>query len=273
MKWLIVNADDLGASPQRNEGILLAHRQGIVTSTSVLVYAPGFRHALALLKTHPGLDAGLHLNLSEGDPVVLGHKTLVGPDGRFWGKDEARRRAVAGLLDPAEVERETEAQIATLQDAGVLVTHLDGHHHIHVYGVVAEPAARAASRRGLRFFRCPADKFVFSGSVEVDRAAQLEDYRRLGLEALGAYAAARMRSTEHFGGIALSGRLSEARLIETLRHLPEGLTELMVHPGYADAPDGFAGPDREAELKALTSPKLRPLLAELGIQLTHFGQP
>jgi predicted glycoside hydrolase/deacetylase ChbG (UPF0249 family) len=83
MKWLIVNADDLGASPPRNEGILLAHRQGIVTSTSVLVYAPGFRHALALLKAHPGLDAGLHLNLSDGDSVVFGHKTFVGSDGRF----------------------------------------------------------------------------------------------------------------------------------------------------------------------------------------------
>jgi chitin disaccharide deacetylase len=269
VKSLIVNADDLGAGPRRNEGILLAHRQGIVTSASALVQAPAMRGALDLLKSCPTLDAGLHLNLSEGPPVVPGHRTLVGPDGLFWGKDEARRRALLGLFDAREVERETDAQIAVLQDAGVRVTHLDGHHHLHVYGIVAAPAARAASRRGLRYVRRPGDTFGLVAPAD----ERIEEYRRLGGEALKAYAAAGMRSTDHFSGSALSGRLDEASLVETLRRLPDGLTELMVHPGYADAAGGFAGPDREVELRALTAPGLRPLLMDLGIRLGDFGAP
>lgn len=257
MKWLIVNADDLGASDAGNKAILDAHRVGLVGSASVRVYAPAFRHALAQLRGCPSLDVGLHLNLSEGDPVVLGHKTLVGPDGRFLGAAESRRRAVAGLFDAAEVERETEAQIATLQDAGLKVTHLDGFHHMHVYGVVPAPAARAAARRGLRYFRCPADKFVFSGGVDIERARRIEELRRAGLEALRDYAAARMKSTEHFGGLALAGRMSAPRLIETLRHVPDGLTELMIHPD---------------ELPSLTGGDVRRVLPELDLHLTDFGR-
>jgi chitin disaccharide deacetylase len=266
VKSLIVNADDLGAGPRRNEGILLAHRRGIVTSASALVQGPGFRHALDLLRSCPTLDAGLHLNLSEGEPLLPGHRTLVGPDGRFWGKEEARRRALQGLFDPREVERETDAQIASLHDAGVRVTHLDGHHHLHVYGVVAEPIARTASRRGLRYVRRPGDTF----GVDGPRDERLDEYRRLGQEARKVYEAAGLRSTDHFGGSALSGRLDETTLVETLRSLPDGRTELMVHPGYADAAEGFAGPDRETELRALTAPGLRPLLQDLGVQLRSF---
>lgn len=269
MKSLIVNADDLGAGPRRNEGILLAHRRGIVTSASALVQGPAMRGALDLLKSCPTLDAGLHLNLSEGPPVLSGHRTLVGPDGHFWGKDEARRRALEGLFDPREVERETGAQIDVLRDAGVRVTHLDGHHHLHVYGAVAASAARAAAGRGLRYVRRPGDTF----GADVPGDERIEEYRRLGREAWKVYEAAGLRSTDHFIGSGLSGRLDEARLVETLRRLPDGLTELMVHPGYADAAEGFAGPDRETELRALTAPGLPRLLKDLGIRLGDFGAP
>src|SRR6185503_13398424 len=77
MKWLVVTADELGLSTKRNQGIVDAHCKGIVTSASMLAYGPAFREAVKIAKALPALDIGLHLNLSEGEPLVLGHKTLV----------------------------------------------------------------------------------------------------------------------------------------------------------------------------------------------------
>jgi predicted glycoside hydrolase/deacetylase ChbG (UPF0249 family) len=272
MKWLNVNADDFGMNAKRNAGIMEANRRGIVTSASILVYAPGFREAVRIAKAIPSLDLGLHLNLTEGEPVRLGHKTLVGEDGRFFGKEEARRRAAERLFDPDEVAAETEAQIDVLLEAGLKVTHLDGHQHIHVYGNLAEPIARAASGRGIRCFRSPDDHLVPPGFDDAARLAQVEEYRQAAVRSLPVYARARMRSTEHFGGVALSGILNAERLLQAIRDLPEGLTELMVHPGRAAAESGFDGPDRERELEALTDPRVRDLLREQKVQLTHFGK-
>src|SRR5687767_14262121 len=105
MKWLIVTADELGHSSKRNQGIIDAHCKGIVTSASMLAYGPAFREAVKIAKALPKLDIGLHLNLSEGEPLVLGHKTLVNPEGRFWGRQEARQRIKDGAFDLKEVEK------------------------------------------------------------------------------------------------------------------------------------------------------------------------
>ncbi len=271
MKWLIVSADDFGVSERRNQGILESHRKGIVTSASLLAYGAAFAGAVKAAKAAPSLDIGLHLNLSEGEPLVLGHKTLVGPDGRFFGKDEARRRAREGLFDTAEVQKESEAQIDQLKQAGLKVTHLDGHQHIHIFGNLPAPIARAAARQGVRCFRSPADRMIPPGLKEEKRQAEIEDYRQWAMKALPVYAHSRLRSTENFGGIALSGRLTLENLILLIKELPAGLTELMVHPGLADKTEGFSGPDRENEIRVLTDPRLKILLRLQGIELTHFG--
>jgi predicted glycoside hydrolase/deacetylase ChbG (UPF0249 family) len=271
MKWLIVNADDFGISERRNQGILEAHRKGIVTSASLLAYGAAFAGAVKMARATPSLDIGLHLNLSEGEPLVLGHRTLVGPDGRFFGKEEARRRARAGLFDPAEVEKETEAQIDQLRQAAIKVTHLDGHQHIHIFGNLPAAIARTAARLGVRCFRSPVDRMIPPGLRDAKRQAEIEEYREWALKALPVYGQMRLRSTENFGGIALSGRLTLEHLILLLKGLPPGLTELMVHPGLADKTGGFSGPDRESELRILTDPRLKILLKREGIELTRFG--
>jgi predicted glycoside hydrolase/deacetylase ChbG (UPF0249 family) len=272
MKRLIVNADDFGISGKRNAGILEAHRRGIVTSASLIAYAPAFSEAVKLAKACPSLDVGVHLNLSDGEPVVLGHRTLVGPDGKFWGKEEARKRAKEKLFNLAEVERETDAQIDVLQQAGVKVWHLDGHQHIHIYGALPDPIGRAAVRRGVRSFRCPADKLRPPVEITAEKLKRLEEYRASAHRAAEVYAAFKMRSTEHFAGIGLSGYLTLENLISAIKQLPDGLTELMVHPGYADAPSGFTGPEREIELRALTDPRVRILLKQEKVELTTFAK-
>jgi len=245
MRWLIVTADELGLSSKRNQGIVDAHSKGIVTSASMLAYGPAFREAVKVAKALPRLDIGVHLNLSEGEPLVLGHKTLVNADGVFWGRQEARRRAREHLFDLREVEREAEAQIETLQTAGIKVTNLSAVDHIHIRGNLSESLSLVCKRRGIRCFRCPADK-VRPPSLKLDaeRNAAVQEYHQSALNTISVYAAQRMRSTENFGGAALTGHLTPDLLIETIRTMPVGLTELMVHPGLKAAESGFEGPDR-----------------------------
>ena len=131
----------------------------------------------------------------------------------------------------------------------------------------------SAKRHAIRCFRCPADHVrPPSFKLDADRKAAVDEYHQSALNAIGVYASQRMRSTEHFGGAALTGFLTPDLLIETLKSLPVGLTELMVHPGMKAAETGFEGPDRVLEVQALTDPRLKPLLKELGIGLTHFGK-
>jgi predicted glycoside hydrolase/deacetylase ChbG (UPF0249 family) len=273
MKWLIVTADELGLSPKRNQGIVDAHCKGIVTSASMLAYGPAFREAVKIAKALPKLDIGLHLNLSEGEPLVLGHKTLVGPEGRFWGRQEARKRAREGVFDLREIEREADAQIDTLKSAGMKITFLNSVDHMHIRGNLAQPLSLMAKKHGIRCFRCPADR-IRPPSLKLDpeRASAVEEYHQSAIHAIGVYASQRLRSTENFGGASITGFLTPELLIETLRSLPVGLTELMVHPGMKAAETGFEGPDREVEVQALTDARLKPLLKELGIGLTHFGK-
>lgn len=274
MKWLIVTADELGLSSKRNQGIIDAHCKGIVTSAAMLAYGPAFREAVKIVKALPKLDVGLHLNLSEGEPLVLGHKTLVNPDGAFWGRQEARRRIKENLFDLREVEREADAQFDVLKSAGVRMTHLSSVDHVHIRGSLAKPLAMLAKKKyGLRCFRCPADR-VRPPSLKLDeaRSAAVEEYHQSAISSVAVYAAERMRSTENFGGAALSGFLTPELLLETLETLPVGLTELMVHPGTKAAESGFEGPDREREVQALTDPRVKPMLKKLGIELTHFGK-
>ncbi len=256
MKRLIVNADDLGVGERRNKGVLEAHLRGIVTATSLIANGDALDDAIALLREAPGLDCGLHLNLSVGRPVGGWYRTLVGPDGAFHGKEEARRRADAGLFDPEEVEREAESQWRKVTDSGIPVSHLDSHHHLHIYGNLFEPVARVARQHGVRFVRVPLEASDGTSRMEAYRERATRVKQEGGVDA--------------FLGIALTGRMSREGIMDALRGWKEGVTEFMVHPGYADAPAGFSGPDRKAELRVLVDPELREWIAEAGIELVRF---
>ena len=135
MKKLIINADDFGYSANRNRGIRECVENGIVTSVSIIANFPAAGEAVEYVK---GRDIGVavHLNLSQGPPLAKGLTFL--DDGNLPGKDAVQQLALYARLDPEEVERELEAQVRRVTDAGVALTHLDGHHHIHAFPGVAE---------------------------------------------------------------------------------------------------------------------------------------
>ncbi len=276
MRRLIINADDLGADEARNEGIFEAIRAGIVTSASILPNGPALGHALEGIRSRgcEGVSFAVHLNLSEGRPLAGGLTRLAGPDGNFLGK-AATHRLLAGAGDAsleADIARETALQIGRLLDAGIAVSHLDGHQHVHVFPAALDAVAETAKAFGIVRMRIP-DETV--PRKEGDLPEEVRVFSSLGREARRRLAAAGIASSDHFLGLALKGRLDLERLVELAGTLPQGTTELMVHPGRIPARDAFSAfssADRERELEALLHPRFRLALQAAGVVLISFRE-
>lgn len=269
---LIINADDFGLSEGINRGIIEAFRAGSVTSTSVMVGMPAFGHAVSLAHDMPSLGIGLHFTLTAGPPLTRAPSLVDEVTGEFLRAPALVRRALAGRVRSREVEDECTAQIAAARRAGLRLTHLDGHHHVHLL-----PGVRAAVRRVVEAERIPAvrrpSERVFGG-VAWRRVAE-----RALVGVLAPYvdpATWHVATTDHFEGSALLGaRRFHSLLLRLLDSLQSGTTELMVHPGYVPSPLPGNDPyttQREIELRALTSPDVLARLCSGAIRLVNYGQ-
>ncbi|MCG0238049.1 MAG: ChbG/HpnK family deacetylase [Firmicutes bacterium] len=264
---LIVNADDFGLSPAVSEGILKAHREGIVTSTTFMVNWPWSRECAALLAGAPRLGVGLHLNLTSGPPVLppAAVPSLVGRDGRFVKSLWRLRYRVR----PEEVRREWEAQIRRFVEyVGRLPTHLDSHHHVHGLPHLAGIVADLAVRYGI-----PAIRILRPG--DLPRPGVLDWprhwlYRRYLAASSQILARSGLRSPNRLW----LADFDRSRLLGWIREAPPGVTELVCHPGYVDATlrrlSGRIAP-RQQELDDLTAPEVRQAVAEAGVELCHYG--
>jgi hopanoid biosynthesis associated protein HpnK len=287
MRLLVVNADDFGLTESVNRGILEAHTRGILTSTTILANGAAFDSAVALARQAPGLGVGVHLNLTEGRPVASPSEvsSLLNEHGRFLRSPAALvKRVLTGRLRADEIERELSAQIEKVQRAGIGVTHLDGHKHVHMLPGILPVVLRVAQRYGISAMRWAAEHTpgVLSLLRRNPGAAQKILGQRLRARVLAAAAmgyrgrvrAAGVACPMYFFGVVQTGFLDAAALAEILWNLPEGSSELMCHPGYADAALAATGTrlvaTRQRELEALTSPAIRKLIAELGIKLVNY---
>ena len=170
---LVVNADDFGLSTGVNRGILEAHAAGVVSSVSVLVNTPGWTDALRRLRDlgpppAPGLGVGLHLNLTMGRPVSWGGSLSDARTGRFHTLRALVARAFAGRLDPGDVAIECAAQLARLRNAGLVVTHLDSHRHVHVLPGVWGAVVETARSAGVPVLRVPLEPWTDRKSTRLN---------------------------------------------------------------------------------------------------------
>lgn len=131
MKKLIINADDFGYCKGVNYGIIEAHIDGVLTSTTIMANMPGFDHAVELHQQYPNLSIGVHLNLTTGSPVLSHLKTIVDTKGNF--RNQAYYKS-SFIIDQKEVYDEWKAQIEKILAAGIQPTHLDVHHHANLFG-------------------------------------------------------------------------------------------------------------------------------------------
>ena len=270
---LVINADDFGLSAGVNRGILAAHAAGAVTTTSLLANLPAFDDAIQSARSAPALGIGLHFNLTAGAPVSPPDRvaSLVNAEtGTFCSLPRLAARAFRGRVDPAEVARECEAQLLRLRSRGIVITHLDAHRHVHVLPGIWEAVLRTARAAGIRTVRLPFDAAANATHPRafVERIALRTAYRWAGGNGYRPIA-------DHFrGGVLYPQFRFKERLLGVLNRLDAGLTELMVHPGYADPEagtwDGYTW-QREEELTALLDPDVRARLDAGDIELTTFG--
>lgn len=287
MKNLIVNADDFGWTDGVNRGILEAFQNGIVTSTSLLANGAAFAGAVEAARSAPGRGVGVHLNLSDGPPVADREAviSLLNDEGKFTGGPESLllRRARRGLV-LAEVEQEWDAQIQKVRDAGIAPTHLDGHKHVHMLPGLFEIALRLAKKHNIGAIRVSLEASslraaLASGSNQNSAVVMKQGVQARGLKLLARHAReqaqrAGISTADYFCGIAQTGELTREGLAQFLKILPEGTTELMCHPGYADAalqksPTRLQK-SRQTELAILTDTGIRNLVASQGIRLIDY---
>lgn len=246
-RQLIVNADDFGRSPGISQGIISAHQQGIVTSTTLMVNLPWSAAAAALLHEVPTLALGLHLNLCYGTPLADDVSSLLAPGTRDFQRDEP---ALQQSMRSEDVERELLAQLEHFQSlTGRPPDHIDSHRHLHLWPHVHEPLARIARQRGL-----PVRGY--------------DDAHAASLRAVGVACSDRC-IVDFFG----SGHVSADALSAIIRALPPGISELMCHPGYDDdaLADSSYRVEREEELRTLCDPAMRDLLASEDVALVTFA--
>ena len=272
MRLLIVNADDYGLTAGVCRGVLTAHRDGIVTSTSVLAVAPAFDAWAPALRDTGGIGVGAHLAVVGEDPPLLSASeipTLVDRRGRFalsWRQflPRAARRAV----NPDDVRREFTAQLARLQGAGLRITHIDSHQHLHMWPMVGRVVVDLAVRNGI-------------GALRVTRSAARSavgvTIRRLAAGLVRMADAAGLRYAAVATGLDEAGTLEGPRLTAAITRLGAtgALTaELGAHPGEPSDPDLARyqwGYRWDGELAALTSPEARAAVERAGFRLGHFG--
>ncbi len=287
MKNLIVNADDLGWTEGVNRGIAEGHRKGLVTSTSLMANGRAFASALEVARANPGLGVGVHLNLSDGPPTAKLHEVqgLVNQAGNLEGGPESLLlRIVSRGLPLEEVEREWNAQIQKVRDSGIAPTHLDGHKHVQMLPGLFEIALRLAKKHGIRAIRVSHEESKLRAALSSAGEQKAGVVLKQGVQARGLKLLARdaremadhagLVTTDYFCGIAQTGVLTQEGVERLLQNLPEGTTELMCHPGYADEELRRTGTrlqeSRQTELRILTEPGIRKLVATQGIRLISY---
>jgi chitin disaccharide deacetylase len=260
LKFLITNADDFGYTHDVNEGIVHAHRAGILMATTIMATGTAFDHAARLARENPSLDVGVHL-------------VLVGGGGFPQSVAQLTREIALGRI---RIYDELAAQVRKVVGAGIRPSHLDSHKHTHLLPPVLKAVARIAREFQIPWVRRPFDLPMQAGQVPWKRRAVSQG---LGFarEKFQTYLASHgCRTTDHFAGFQLTGHYAAAELAQLIRQLPEGVTEFMCHPGFCtdelQSTRTRLKESRQRELDALTSREVREALEESNVMLTRYAE-
>ncbi len=273
---LIVNADDFGISKAINDGIVDAHEHGILTSTSIMPNGRAFRHAVEALRKTPRLGTGIHLTLVGEAPVSQPGEiaSIVCDDGMLPGDAKAFvKRYLTGKIELRQIEHEFCNQIALVLDAGVTVTHLDSHQHIHVLPGIDRIVVRLARRFNIPAVRIPRESlagYMFKDKRSASRLLELAALRSFCLVSRFA----ELKTPDHFRGFYFGGNMNACNLLTTLRSLPDtGTCEIMCHPGHSDPDSPYLDWQYrwDSELSALKDPDVRGYVEREGIKLVSFA--
>jgi predicted glycoside hydrolase/deacetylase ChbG (UPF0249 family) len=241
-KHLIINADDFGLAPGINQAVIDLHQAGVVTSTSLMVNMPGFNDAAKQVRHAPTLGVGLHFNLSEGSPIAPANwiPSLVDPKGEFSNNLD---------WDESDVMTELKAQMHRLQSAGINPTHIDSHGYIQKRMAVCRPMLLLA-----RTMNLPMRRTGWEPDARINSLPGVVDnfYSNVYFEDNG-----------------------KSLLLHNLHSVPDGISELICHPGYVDEQLPKVSTwtrVREIEGRVLADPEVLQTIRRLKIRLINYSQ-
>ena len=252
-KGLIVTSDDFGAAPEVNEAVERAHREGILTCASLMVAAAGAGDAVKRAKAMPKLGVGLHLVLVEGKPVLPPEQipNLVGPDGNFR-TDMVKASFGMAMLPRVkkQLAAEIEAQFAAFAATGLPLDHVNAHKHFHLHPTIGRLTVEIGKRYGMKAMRAPIEPPHIIRQIE-PQATGGEIERFVGARLKDRLWVSRIWSPDYVFGLAWSGAMNTGRVKAVLQRLPDGVSEIYLHPATRSYPGAAPGYHYTDELTAL----------------------
>lgn len=280
MKRLIVNADDFGLHQAINNGIIRGHKEGFITSASLMCGGEAFGNAVAQAKACPELGIGIHLTLVGGIKPLLPQaeaRTITDANG-FLASDYSvfAKNWYTGKIKKSEIVAELRLQFEMAFKSGLNITHVDSHQHIHVLPGITDIVLNLCNEFGVKNIRMPQEGWFWKGGYNSSAGRLIG---RDGLSFCSALAKMKAKKTglafpDHFFGMLAGGNLNEFLVGEIIKKIPDGVSEIMTHPG-SDT-DNLSKKflwqyHWEDELDAFLSKKNKALLEEQEITLINFG--
>jgi len=268
VRRLIVNADDFGRTPAINQAVVRAHREGILTTASLMVNEPASAEAIALARENPRLGVGLHLTFLFGHSALRPSRIpgLVDAQGCFGVNPAAAGfRFFFDRKLRGQLRAEIHAQFERFRATGLPLDHVNGHLHLHLHPVIFGLLMEDATQLGIERLRLTSDPFwlnlrLASGALGY-RAVHALIFNRLAARARPVLRRRGMAHTSAVFGLLQNARVDEAFVARLLPLLPSGDSELYSHPSLDDS---------KHEFEALISPRARGQIEALGIQLIRY---
>jgi hopanoid biosynthesis associated protein HpnK len=256
---LIVTADDFGLAPEVNAAVETAHRNGILTAASLMIGAPAAADAVDRARRLPSLKVGLHIVLTDGQPVLPPARlpNLVDRSGRF--RSDMARSSVRIFVDPIvrrQVADEIVAQFEAFVATGLRLDHVDCHKHWHLHPTISGLILDIGQRYGMTALRIPYEPVRVLRRIDQQTSSKLSWVTSTCAAVLKARVRSRgLLAADRVFGLVWSGAMTEMRLAGLLAHLPDGLTEIYFHPATSNSFSGAVPGYRYSdELAALVAP-------------------
>jgi hopanoid biosynthesis associated protein HpnK len=268
VRRLIVNADDFGRSHSINQAVIRTHREGILTSASLMVNENDFDEAVKVAKENPKLGVGLHLTLLQGHSTLPPEKIpgLINTRGEF-----SESPVGVGLNYffqcslREQLRAEIHAQFEKFHSTGLPLDHVNGHLHLHLHPVVFRILMEDSEKLGIRHFRLTRDCLSRSRRMSHGRwlysVSHAAIFEMLSMRARKTLEQKTIRHTQITFGLLQNARVNEDYILKLLPELPPGDSELYSHPSL----DEF-----KHEFDALVSPRVKQQIKKLGIELIRY---